>query len=117
MTDLSNRQYIHWNDEGVEKVPPNESEDIQAVANMINVIQKTHYNKTRHAYGGTHARTQGVVKGTFVVPYDLPKHLKQTELFEKGGEHPCVCRYSTEPGDPGLDVRAFVQLSSLQGRD
>ncbi|KAF2490765.1 heme-dependent catalase [Lophium mytilinum] len=105
MADLSNRPYIHWNDPNVEKIPPNEAEDIQAVADMINLIQKTHYNKTRHAYGGTHARTQGVVKGTFVVPDDLPKHLKQTELFEKGGEYQCICRYSSEPGDPGLDDR------------
>lgn len=55
---------------------------------------------------GTHARTQGIVKGTFVVSDDLPAHLKQGELFAKGGEYPVVARYSTEPGDPGLDVRA-----------
>ena len=54
---------------------------------------------------GTHARTHGVIKGKFIVPDNLPKHLKQTELFAQGGEFPCVCRYSTEPGDPGLDVR------------
>lgn len=54
---------------------------------------------------GTHARTQGIVKGKLVVPDDLPKHLKQT-LFEHGGEYPIVARYSSEPGDPGLDVSA-----------
>lgn len=54
---------------------------------------------------GTHARTQGLVKGKLIVPDDLPKHLKQGELFEKGGEYPVVARYSTEPGDPGLDDR------------
>ena len=52
---------------------------------------------------GTHARTQGLVKGMLSVPDDLPKHLKQS-LFEKGGEYPIVARYSSEPGDPGLDV-------------
>jgi catalase len=45
------------------------------------------------------------VKGKFVVPDDLPSHLKQTELFSKGGEYDAVCRYSTEPSDPGLDDR------------
>lgn len=52
---------------------------------------------------GTHARTQGLVKGKLVVPDDLPKHLKQS-LFEHGGEYQVVARYSSEPGDPGLDV-------------
>ncbi|KAH7125747.1 hypothetical protein B0J11DRAFT_529157 [Dendryphion nanum] len=39
------------------------------------------------------------------MPDDLPRHLKQTELFEKGGEFPVAARYSTEPGDSGLDDR------------
>lgn len=52
---------------------------------------------------GTHARTQGIVKGQLIVNDDLPKHLKQS-LFSKGAEHSVVCRYSSEPGDPGLDV-------------
>ncbi len=28
-------------------------------------------------------------------------------MFAHGGEYPVVCRYSSEPGDPGLDVRPF----------
>ncbi len=44
------------------------------------------------------------MKGLLVVKDDLPKHLKQS-MFEKAGEYPVVCRYSSEPGDPGLDVR------------
>jgi hypothetical protein len=103
--DLSDRNYIRWDDNGVEKIPPNEKEDIQAVANMINQMQKAQFNKGRHCFGGTHARTQGLVKGKFVVEDNLPKHLKQTELFSKSGEYDVVCRYSSEPGDPGLDVR------------
>jgi hypothetical protein len=35
---------------------------------------------------------------------DLPPHLAQT-LFSKPGEFPLCMRYSTEPGDPGLDDR------------
>jgi hypothetical protein len=52
---------------------------------------------------GTHARTQGVVKGKMTVE-DLPPHLAQT-LFSHPGEYPICMRYSTEPGDPGLDDR------------
>ena len=60
---------------------------------------------------GTHARTQGIVKGTLIVPDDLPKHLKQS-MFEHGAEHAVVCRYSSEPGDPGLDVRLYLHSLS-----
>jgi len=54
---------------------------------------------------GTHQRTQGIVKGTFTVHSNLPAHLAQTELFSNPGDHPVVCRYSSEPPDPGLDDR------------
>ena len=53
---------------------------------------------------GTHARTQGIVKGMLIVQDDLPKHLKQS-MFAHAGQYPVVCRYSSEPGDPGLDVQ------------
>ncbi|CAF9934240.1 MAG: hypothetical protein ALECFALPRED_005893 [Alectoria fallacina] len=92
---MANRKYVHWQDEGVEKIPPNEAEDIQAVADQINAMQKAQYNSHRHCYtgkamltglAGTHARTQGIVKGTLIVKDDLPKHLKQS-MFDHGGEH------------------------------
>ena len=31
-------------------------------------------------------------------------------MFEKAGEYQVVCRYSSEPGDPGLDVSAQKPL-------
>ncbi|KAL9108816.1 MAG: hypothetical protein Q9227_006473 [Pyrenula ochraceoflavens] len=122
--DLASRKYIHWDDPNVEKKPANEDEDIQAVADLINQLQKAQYNMHRHCFSGmffhvmldhqfqhgtlncvgTHARTQGVVKGTLVVSDDLPKHLKQS-MFSRGGEYPVLARYSSEPGDPGLDDR------------
>lgn len=49
---MANRKYIHWQDEGVEKIPPNETEDIQAVADQINAMQKAQYNSHRHCYTG-----------------------------------------------------------------
>ena len=100
---LEHRNYIPFAS-GVEHIPENEAEDIQAVADQINAIQKAQWNCHRHAYTGTHARTQGIVKGKLVVPDDLPQHLKQS-MFAHGAEYPVVCRYSSEPGDPGLDVR------------
>ena len=49
---MANRKYINWQAEGVEKIPLNEAEDIQAVADQINAIQKAQYNLHRHCYTG-----------------------------------------------------------------
>ena len=49
---LEDRKYIRWDAEGVEKIQLNEEEDIQAVADMINLIQRTHWNSHRHCFGG-----------------------------------------------------------------
>ncbi|KAG8533505.1 uncharacterized protein KY384_002291 [Bacidia gigantensis] len=102
--DLSKRKYKHWQDEGVEKIPPDEEEDINAVAEQVNGMQRAQFNSHRHCYTGTHARTHGIVKGRLTVKDDLPPHLKQS-MFAHAAEYPAVCRYSSEPGDPGLDDR------------
>ena len=124
---LQDRNYVRWDEEGVEKIPEGEAEDIQAVADQINAIQKAQYNSHRHCYtgerlveilllrglltkAGTHARTQGVVKGTLVVERNLPPHLKQSMFAEERG-WPVLCRYSSEPSDPGLDVSALATSS------
>lgn len=49
---MASRKYLHWQAEGVENVPPNEAEDIQAVADQINAMQKAQYNMHRHCYTG-----------------------------------------------------------------
>lgn len=59
MTDLQNRRYLRSDTEGVEKIPSGEEEDISAVADQINLIQKMMFNKTRHCFGGKHNPTYG----------------------------------------------------------
>ena len=54
MTDLANRPYIKFTTD-IEKKPPNEDDDIQACADMINVIQKAQFNLHRHCYSGRNA--------------------------------------------------------------
>jgi hypothetical protein len=49
---FASRNYLRWDAPSVEKVPPGEAEDIQAVADMINTMQKAQYNNHRHMYGG-----------------------------------------------------------------
>ena len=50
--ELSRRNYIKWGDPNVEKIPEGEAEDIQAVAEQINAIQKAQYDFHRHCYSG-----------------------------------------------------------------
>jgi hypothetical protein len=126
--ELSRRNYIKWGDPNVEKIPEGEAEDIQAVVEQINAIQEAQYNCHRHCYSGMdeklvsrcrvtdiagiHARTQSIVKGTLVVEKNLPTHLRQS-MFAEEREWPVLCRYSSEPGDLGLDVSIDVlQLHS-----
>ena len=49
--DLADRPYIKFSS-GVEEKPAGEDEDVQEVADMINVIQKAQYNMHRHCYSG-----------------------------------------------------------------
>jgi hypothetical protein len=51
---LASRNYIKWDDPSVEKKSEGEDEDIQAVADQINAIQKAQYNCHRHCYSGIH---------------------------------------------------------------
>lgn len=50
---LAARAYINWDDPRVEKKPSNEDEDIKAVADIINEMQKAQWNNHRHCYSGT----------------------------------------------------------------
>ncbi len=49
--DLRARKYTKWDDARVEKIPPGEEEDILAVAEQINAIQRAQFNLHRHCFG------------------------------------------------------------------
>jgi hypothetical protein len=51
---LSSREYIRWDDPRVEQIPPGEEDDILAVAEQINAIQRAQFNMHRHCYGVSH---------------------------------------------------------------
>jgi hypothetical protein len=90
-----------WPQRGEEASRRNE--DIRAVAEEINAIQKAQYNSHRHCYSGTPARTQDVVKGTLVTENNPLAHLNQS-MFAKEREWPVLCSSSSEPSGPGRDV-------------
>lgn len=55
-TDMASRPYIKYKPD-IEKIPEREAEDVQAVADMVNVIQKAQYNQHRHCYTGISTET------------------------------------------------------------
>lgn len=102
---MSDRQYVRAADRHLyEQIPENEEADINAVADLINQQQQMVYNKARHAYTGTHCRTQGIIHGTLKTEPNLPPHLRQS-MFADERSWPFIARYSTEIGDPSMDDR------------
>ncbi|KAL7940807.1 heme-dependent catalase [Trichoderma barbatum] len=102
---MATREYIRWDSQGVEKIPEGEADDIQAVVKMFDRLHQAMFQMNSHAVSGTHGRSHVVVKGTFMVPGNLPSQLKQTELFAEAGEYPAVYRYSSALPDPNVDDR------------
>ena len=46
---MSERKYIRWDAEGVEKIPPNEQEDIQKARNQLEAgVPRCEVGKGRH---------------------------------------------------------------------
>lgn len=52
---------------------------------MFNEIQCHYSQKNNHCFGGTHARTQGIARGSCIVNEHLLPRLQQTELLRDGG--------------------------------
>ena len=86
------------------------------IATLVRTWKRTFSLQSLLTEPGTHARTQGIVKGTLVTEKNLPKHLKQS-MFAEEKEWPVLCRYSSEPGDPGLDVSFDASFFSLDSTD
>ena len=91
--------YVRF-DSGVEKVPDGEAEAIEELKGLVRATQQHYFEKHRHAWGPTHTRTQGVVKGTMEVAKDLPAHLRQS-LWASAATYPIAMRYSSEGSDVG----------------
>jgi len=109
-------EYIRWDDPRVEYKDKDEDADIQAVVDLINNSQRKVFSSHGHAFGATHIKTHGLVKGELVVNSNLPDYLAQG-LFKVAGEkHPIAMRYSTEttervddriPQPRGLGLKIF----------
>ncbi|KAL7007258.1 hypothetical protein EMMF5_003097 [Cystobasidiomycetes sp. EMM_F5] len=111
---------------GVEKPAKNEEEDIKNVAGQFCRFQMNNFAEHLHCYRGTHLKTQGCVKGKFIVKEGLPAHLSQG-MFSKPGTYDVIMRYSSLtpklvpdniPAPRGIGMKIFgIKGEKLWGED
>lgn len=62
---MADRKYVRYEDKHLyEKIPPGEAEDIAAVADLVNEMQKAVWQKARHAYTGKSSCTTSELRTT-----------------------------------------------------
>lgn len=113
---MSAQKYMRWDDPKVEPPVPNEEQTISRVSELVNGMQRQNFQHHRHAFRGTHVKTQGILKGSLAVLPNLPPHLAQG-LFANGAhDHPVAIRYANEPsflqddrapGPRGMSMKVF----------
>jgi catalase len=82
----------------VETIASDEHTTFEELSRTMQHITRHMATRYRHAYRPVHAKSHGVLVGTFEVLPDLPPELAQG-LFAKPTTHPVIMRFSTNPGD------------------
>ena len=85
-------------DPGVERVSPEEGETLRQLSAVFGQIQEHVLEKAGEAKHGTHAKATALLKGTLVVPDDLPAGLAQG-LFGRPGRYGALVRFSQGPSE------------------
>jgi hypothetical protein len=122
-----NDAYLRWDAPGVETPKQNENETARKIGETMNKIQQRNFDQHRHAFRGTHVKTQGIVKGKLTVLPDLPAHLQQGLFKTPGKTYDIAARYANEPvflqadqepGPRGMGMRVFgAEGKRLEGAD
>ena len=60
-------QYLRWDALGVDEIKPDEESRQYEIADAMNQMQQKNFEKHHRAFTATHAKLQGVVKGTLTV--------------------------------------------------
>lgn len=123
---MSSPNYIKWDAKGVEVVTENEEQRIKDVAGQFCRFQMNNFNEHHHCLRGTHLKTQGCVKGKFIVKDGLPDHLRQG-MFKNPGTYDMIMRYSSLtpklvpdniPAPRGIGMKIFgVKGEKIWGED
>ncbi|KAK9412769.1 putative Catalase [Seiridium unicorne] len=99
VANMSNQQYVKWTDPSVEPQIDNEEQLQRELFDTVRRTQEHNFSIHRHAFRGTHVKTQGVVKGTLTVVPDLPPELAQGICSSANAQkpHDIALRYANEP--------------------
>ncbi|MCJ1334115.1 hypothetical protein MMC10_010822 [Thelotrema lepadinum] len=89
-------QYAKWDNPKIEPPVDGEAQKIQDLIKTVNKVQEHNFSHHRHGFRGTHVKTQGLVKGSLMIPPGLPAHLAQG-LFAQPKTYPLAIRYANEP--------------------
>lgn len=82
----------------VEKIQPDEAKTHAELVEQLLKISKITYADGHKALRSVHAKSHGLLEGTFTVAAGLPAELAQG-LFAQAGSYKAVARLSTSPGD------------------
>src|ERR1700761_8525669 len=82
----------------VETIADNEAETQAELLEALLKISAITYKDGGHAMRSVHAKSHGLLRGTFTVADNLPPELAQG-LFAQPGAYPVALRFSTSPGD------------------
>ncbi|MBD1550859.1 catalase family protein [Pseudomonas typographi] len=85
-------------DPAFEQKPDDEDQTIAEMVEVLRSISQTTYASGGHALRSVHAKSHGLLKGTFEVLGGLPAEYAQG-AFAAPLKGPCVLRLSTNPGD------------------
>ncbi|KAK6073050.1 hypothetical protein SCUP234_08887 [Seiridium cupressi] len=99
VANMSNQQYVKWTDPSVEPQIDNEEQLQRELFDTVRRTQEHNFSIHRHAFRGTHVKTQGVVKGTLTVVPNLPPELAQGICSSANAQkpHDIALRYANEP--------------------
>lgn len=97
----------------VEQVPADEPETIAKIGEMMVGMAEQVRQQHGHAMRSTHAKATGLLKGTLMVPADLPAELAQG-MFAQPGRYDVLVRYSQGPSNPVPDRASGQRGMSLK---
>ena len=82
----------------LERIAPDEQETFDQLSDVFREIQEHVLHKAGEAKHGTHAKSTALLKGTLIVPGDLPAELAQG-LFAQAGRYDTLVRFSQGPSE------------------
>jgi hypothetical protein len=77
------KNYVRYSDE-IEVKQPNEDEDSRAVVESMARVNKIMFERYRHAVRDAHAKNHGILRGELEIYGNLPEHLAQGLLKNRG---------------------------------